>query len=99
MTEVLLTIHCAAGDTESLIEAIRTTSRVPLHVRAETVHGRDFGGAKTSEQVTATLKRSAIELVELLPAMEAILKAVGAAKRRSSVRWYQTPVMARGRIE
>lgn len=37
MTEVLLTIHCAAGDTETLIEAIRATTRVPLHVRAETV--------------------------------------------------------------
>lgn len=99
MTDVLLTIHCAAGDTEGLIEAIRTTSRAPLHVRAETVHGRDFGDAKTSEQVTATLKRSAIELVERAAAMDAILQAVSAAKRRSPLRWYQTPVMARGRIE
>ncbi|MDI1295843.1 MAG: DUF3240 family protein [bacterium] len=98
MTEVLLTIHCAAGDTDTLIEAIRATTRVPLHVRAETVHGRDFGDAKTSEQVTATLKRSAIELVELATAIDAILEAIGKAKRRSPVRWYQTPVMARGRI-
>ncbi len=98
MTDILLTIHCNAADTESLVEAMRAATRVPLHVRAETVHGRDFDDAKTSEQVTATLKRSAIELVEDAAAIDAILQAIGEAKRRSPVRWYQTPVMARGRI-
>ncbi|MBA3054915.1 MAG: DUF3240 domain-containing protein [Sphingomonadales bacterium] len=98
MTDVVLTIHCAAADTESLVDAMRTATRAPLHVRAETVHGRDFGDAGPSEQVTATLKRSAIELVEDAAAIDTILQAVGAAKRRSPVRWHQTPVVARGRI-
>ncbi|EIZ79603.1 hypothetical protein WSK_1810 [Novosphingobium sp. Rr 2-17] len=98
MTEILLTIHCATMDTPSLIDAIRTVTRVPLHVRAEIVHGRDFADAQASEQVTATLKRSAIELIEVASAMDSILQAAGEAKRRSAVRWHQTAVLARGRM-
>jgi hypothetical protein len=98
MPEILLTIHCAAADTECLVDAIRSVTRAPVHVRAEIVHGRDFADAKTAEQVTATLKRSAIELVDSAQALDDILQAVDGAKRRSPVRWYQTPVTARGRF-
>ena len=98
MADVLLTLHCATADAESLIDAMRTVTRAPLHVRAETVHGRDFGDAAASEQVTATLNRSAIDCVEDEAAIETILNTVTAARRRSPLRWYLTPVAARGRI-
>lgn len=98
MPDFLLTIHCAAADTECLVDAIRAVTRAPVHVRAEIVHGRDFADAKTAEQVTATLKRSAIALVEGAQALDAILQAVERAKRRFPVRWHQTPVTARGRF-
>ncbi len=98
MSDVLLTLHCAAVDTDSVIDALRQATRVPVHVRAETVHGRDFEDAHAHEQVTATLRRSAIELVASEAALPAIMAAVDAAKRRSPVRWHVTPVSARGRI-
>lgn len=98
MTDVLLTFHCARVDTDDIVDAIRTATTAPLHVRDEVVHGRDFGDAKATEQVSATLKRTAIEFVEDETAVAAILATVGAAKRRSPVRWHLTPVSARGRI-
>jgi hypothetical protein len=99
MADILLTIHCATSDTEVLTDAIRSASSAPLHVRAETVHGRNFADARTSEQVTATLKRSAIECVEEASGVEAILRAVGLSNRQFPVRWHQTPILARGRLE
>jgi hypothetical protein len=99
MPDTLLTIHCATVDTDSIVTAMRTVTRAPIHVRAETVHGRDFGDARSHELVTATLKRSAIECVDDDSAIAGILAAVEAAKRRSPVRWHHTPVTARGRFE
>jgi hypothetical protein len=99
MADILLTIHCATSDTEVLTDAIRSACSAPLHVRAETVHGRNFADARTSEQVTATLKRSAIECVEEASGVEAILRAVGLSNRQFPVRWHQTPILARGRLE
>lgn len=99
MPDILLTLHCASADTDAIIEAIRGASRAPIHVRAEAVHGRDFADARTAEQVTATLKRSAIECVEDALRIDAIIEAAASAKRRSPVRWHQTPILARGRFE
>lgn len=99
MPDILLTLHCSATDTDAIVDAIRGVSRAPLHVRAETVHGRDFADARTAEQVTATLKRSAVECVEEEQMIEAIIEAAKSAKRRSPVRWQQTPILARGRFE
>ncbi len=98
MAEVLLTLHCATLDAEPIIEAVRSLSRAPVHLRAEDVRGRDFADARTAEQVMGTLKRSAIELIEDEAAVDAILEAITAAKRRSAVRWHLTPVSGRGRI-
>lgn len=98
MTDILLTIHCSPADAEALIDVIRIVTHVPLHVHAETVHGRDFSDARTAEKVTATLKRSAIEVIETAAAVEEILQSIDAAKRRFPVRWHQTPVTARGRF-
>ena len=98
MPDILLPLHCSATDTDAIVDAIRGVSRAPLHVRAETVHGRDFADAKTAEQVTATLKRSAVECVEDEQMIEEIIGAAMSAKRRSPVRWQQTPILARGRF-
>jgi hypothetical protein len=99
MADVLLTIHCATSDTPVLTDSIRSATSAPLHVRAETVHGRDFADARTSEQVTATLKRSAIECIEEASGVDAILQAVALSKRQFPVRWHQTTILALGRIE
>ncbi|CAN5297807.1 hypothetical protein BH10PSE13_BH10PSE13_15450 [soil metagenome] len=98
MPDVLLTLYCATADADSLIDALRTVTRTPLHMRIETVHGRDFRDAGASEQVTATLDRSAIECVEDEAAITTILETAAAARRRSPLRWHMTPVIARGRI-
>ena len=98
MADVLLTLHCATADADSIIDAMWTATRVPLHVRAETVHGRDFGDAGASEQVTATLNRSAIECIDDETTIETILGTLASARRRSPLRWHLTPVTARGRI-
>jgi hypothetical protein len=98
MSEVLLTLHCAEADTESIIDALRSVTDAPLHIRAESVRGRDFGDADPAEQVTATLRRSAIECIEDEAQIAKLIAAVGGAKRRSAVRWHLTPVTARGRI-
>lgn len=98
MTDVLLTLSCATADADSLIDAMRTATRVPLHVRAETVHGRDFDDAGASEQVTARLNRSVIECIEDEATIETILRTLTSARRRSPLRWHLTPVTARGRI-
>jgi predicted P-loop ATPase len=85
-------------DTDAVLDAMRTVSRAPLHVRAETVRGHDFGDAAAAEQVTAELKRSAIECVDDEAIVLAIIEAVSCTKRRSPVRWHLTPVTVRGRM-
>lgn len=99
MPDILLTLHCASSDADAIVKALRSATRAPLHVRSETVHGRDFADAKTAEQVTATLRRSAIECVEDDAAIAGILEAAKAAKRGFALRWHQTPVLSRGRFE
>ena len=98
MAEVLLTLHCAEADTESLVDALRSVTDAPLHIRAESVRGRDFGDAGPAEQVTATLRRTAIECIADEHQADRLIKAVAAARRRTSVRWHLTPIFARGRI-
>ncbi|WP_336965809.1 DUF3240 family protein [Sphingobium aquiterrae] len=98
MAEVLLTLHCATVDAEPIIDAIRALSRAPVHLRAEDVRGHDFGDARTAEKVMGTLKRSAIELIEDEAAVDAILEAIAATRRRSAVRWHLTPISGRGRL-
>jgi hypothetical protein len=99
MSEVLLTLHCATADIESIVDALRCVTQAPLHIRTEDVRGRDFRDAGPAEQVTATLKRTAIECIEDEALIARLIEVVGAAKRRSPVRWHLTPVTARGRIK
>lgn len=98
MDEVVLTFHCAAGDADAIAQALRTETGAPVHVRAETVHGRDFSDAMVSEQVTGTLRRAAVEVLVARAQIEIITVAAAAARRAHPVRWHASPVIARGRL-
>jgi hypothetical protein len=98
MDDVVLTFYCAAGEADAIAKCLRTESGRPVHVREETVHGRDFSDAKVGEQVTGTLLRAAVEVVAPRAGIEALTIAVGSARRAHPVRWQATPVIARGRI-
>lgn len=98
MADVLLCFHCASADAEAIAEVLRGVAQAPVHVREERVLGRDFSDAGTGEQVLATLRRSAVELVVDESVTDSLLAAVEGARRRWPVRWLATPVSARGRI-
>jgi hypothetical protein len=98
MDEVVLTFHCAVTDVEAVIQCLRAETDAPLHVRNETVHGRDFSDAMVSEQVTGTLHRAAVEVLVARTRVDALVAIVAAARRAHPVRWRATPVIARGRL-
>ncbi len=98
MADVLLCFHCASADAEAIAEALRGVAQAPVHLRDERVLGRDFSDAGTGEQVLATLRRSAVELVVDEAATGWMVATVEGARRRWPVRWLATPVSARGRI-
>ncbi|MBU3076805.1 DUF3240 family protein [Sphingomonas quercus] len=95
---VLLSIACASGDRDAIVEALRARVRCPIHLRAEAVHGLDFSDAGTAERVTGALDRLAIELVVPADAVTALVEAAGASRRRLPMRWRVTPVLASGRV-
>ncbi len=99
MDDVLLTFYCAAAEADAIALALRALSGAPVHVRAETVHGRDFADARVSEQVTGTLDRAAVELVAARGKADALVAGVAGTRRAHPVRWIMTPVLARGRLE
>lgn len=98
MPDLLLTFHCASRDTETIVEAIRAATRAPTHVREEAVRGRDFSDARTTEQVTGNLRRSAIELIVTDNGLEDVIRAVTDSRHRQPVRWRTLPVSRHGRI-
>lgn len=98
MPDLLFTLHCAVRDTEALIAAIRTISLAPIHIRAESVRGRDFGDAGTAERVSGELKRTALELIAGDDAVPGLLRAVTEARRELPVRWRTIPIIDQGRI-
>lgn len=98
MDEVVLTFHCAVTDVDAVVQCLRAETDAPLHVRNETVHGRDFSDAMVSEQVTGTLHRAAVEVLVGRSRVDALVTIVAAARRAHPVRWQATPVIARGRL-
>lgn len=98
MSDLLFTLHCAVRDSEALAEAIRAVSRSPIHVRAESVRGQDYGDAGTAEKVSGELKRITLELIVNADAVPALLKAAKEARRDLPVRWRTTPLLDHGRI-
>jgi hypothetical protein len=95
---VLLSLTCATGDAEPIVEALRAATSAPIHVRDETVRGLDFADAGTAERVTGALRRIAIELVVAADEVAPLTQAVDQARRRLPVRWLTLPVLDRGRF-
>jgi len=98
MDEVLLTFHCAPREADTIAGTLRTLTGQPVHVRAETVYGRDFGDAVVTEQVMGTLARAAVDVVAPRTQAEELIAAVASGRRAHPVRWQMTALLARGRI-
>ena len=98
MDDVVLTFYCAAAEADMIAENLSTASALPVHVRAEAVHGHDFGDAKISEQVLGQLARAAVTLEAPRATAEALVRTVAALRRGMPVRWVMVPVVARGRF-
>ena len=98
MPDLLFTLHCAVPDAEALIDAIRTVSRAPIHIRAEAVRGRDFDDAGTAERVSGELKRTTVELIVGEDMVPDLLRAVKEARHDLPVRWRTVPLVDQGRI-
>ncbi|MCG2839936.1 DUF3240 family protein [Sandaracinobacter sp. RS1-74] len=98
MPDLLLTFHCAIRDTETIVEAIRTVARAPIHVREDAVRGRDFSDARTAEQVTGNLRRNAVELIVADTIQDDVIRAVTNSRHERPVRWRAVSVVSCGRI-
>ncbi len=98
MDEIVLTFHCAASEADAIAQCLRAETRLPIHVRQEVVHGRDFSDAKVGEQVTGMLMRAAVEVLTTRDRIAALTGAVAAARRAHPVRWMAVPVLSHGRI-
>ena len=98
MPDLLLTFHCAIRDTETIVEAIRTIAHAPIHIREEAVRGRDFSDAQTTEQVTGSLRRSAVELIVTETTLQDVVRAVTDSRHERPVRWHALSVVSHGRI-
>jgi hypothetical protein len=95
---LLLSFACATTDVEPIVEALRTVTDVPIHVRDEAVRGIDFADAGTSERVSGALRRAAVELIVAADLLSPCTAAVEMSRHRLPVRWRATPVFAQGRI-
>ncbi len=98
MDEVMLTFYCSPADADTLAVTVKAQSGQPVHLRRETVYGRDFGDARVAEQVAGALDRAALEVVTPRAQADALVTAVAQARRAQPVRWMMTPVLARGRL-
>ncbi len=98
MDDVLLTFYCIPSDADAIAISLRTHSAGPVHVHDETVHGRDFGGARVAEQVMGTLARCAVQLAVPQDKVTEMVDLVAKMRRARPVRWMVTPVLARGSL-
>ncbi|MBR0551848.1 DUF3240 family protein [Stakelama marina] len=98
MAELRVTLYAAASDEAALIAALRETVEAAIHVRKEMVHGRDFSDASTSERVTGTLDRIAMEFLCAAEQLDAIVAAIDDSRRSYPVRWLATDLHASGRL-
>lgn len=98
MPDLLLTFHCAIRDVEAVVEALRSIAHAPIHIREEAVRGRDFSDARTPEQVTGNLRRSAIELIVADATLDEVVRVVTDSRHEQPVRWRALSVVHRGRI-
>ncbi|GAA4780642.1 hypothetical protein GCM10023219_30870 [Stakelama sediminis] len=98
MAELRLTLYAAASDEGALIDALREPVEGAIHVRKETVHGRDFSDASTAERVTGKLDRIAIEFICPAERLDSIIAAAKQSRRSYPVRWLATEIRMSGRL-
>jgi hypothetical protein len=98
MPDVLLTLYCAGADGSLICDALRKATSHPVHMREETVFGRDFSDASTAERVTGRLDRRAIEVIVPQAGVEALIDQIESLKRMAPVRWHISPLLAAGRL-
>ena len=98
MTEVKLTLYCAASDADAIAELLKGATERPVHIREELVFGLDFSDASTQEQVTGQLDRRSLDLLVRRDAIDGLIARIAGMKRTAPVRWLLTPVEAEGRL-
>ncbi|WP_338467859.1 DUF3240 family protein [Novosphingobium sp. ZN18A2] len=98
MSSLLFTVHAHRSDEQALVDALAGTAHAAIHVRRETVHGSDFSDASTSEKVSGTLDRIALEVVIGEDALDAAVAAIGACRREYPARWMAQPLAGSGRV-
>ncbi|WP_414901718.1 DUF3240 family protein [Sphingomonas flavalba] len=98
MPDVMLTFYCAAADGGMIAQAMRDVAGGIVHLRPETVFGRDFSDACTAEQVAGQLDRAAVALIVPGDAVDGLVASVAALQRSGPVRWQVMPVLAAGRV-
>jgi len=99
MADVLLVVHAHPTDEEVLTDVLRDHASAAIHVREETVHGRDFSDASTVEMVSGKLGRIALETVIGEAELEIVTGALRDCRRAFPLRWMAQPVIATGRFE
>lgn len=98
MPEVKLTLYTHARDAEAIADNLRAHLRTAVHVRAETVYGRDFDDARTAERVTGALDHAALEVILDPAALTGALRVAQDTRRSSGVRWIVTEMLDSGRF-
>jgi hypothetical protein len=99
MSDVVLTLFCAAGDADAIATTLRDHAGAPVHMRREAVLGWDYDDAATVEHVAGTLDRMAIEVELDAESVAGAIAVVTAARRRRPFRWRTVAIAERGRIE
>lgn len=98
MSDVLLSLYCAAADGELIADHIGETQKTMVHLRAEQVFGRDFSDASAAERVTGQLRRCALEVIVPHDAVAPLVASINALGRAAPVRWHVTPILSAGRL-
>lgn len=98
MSDVLLTLYCAASDGQLIADHIGEARQTMVHLRSEQVFGRDFSDASASEQVSGQLRRCALEVIVPHDAVAPLVAGINALGRAAPVRWHTTPILSAGRL-
>ncbi|MCC2601957.1 DUF3240 family protein [Sphingopyxis yananensis] len=98
MSDVLLTLYCAAADGELIADHIGEAQQTMVHLRNEQVFGRDFADASPSERVMGQLRRCALEVIVPHDAIAPLVASINALGRAAPVRWHTVPILSAGRL-
>lgn len=98
MSDILLTLYCAASDGQLIADHIGEARQTMVHLRSEQVFGRDFSDASPSERVSGQLRRCALDVILPKDAVPALIASIAALGRAAPVRWHTTPILSAGRL-